>query len=495
MFPFGRIPIPDRRCFRTTSAVLAVALLAACASPRGLRTQAVPVEVNALHVSRSLAVVRLSPAAWPSGKWWRDYGDPQLDALIGAALRDQPGLRVAEARVRAAGSLAAIAGAVGHPKVGAGAHSTRERFSDHGTVPPPVAGSWQTVNDVTVGAAWELDFWGRNRAAVDATLDREHAAEVDVQAARLMLTTAIARTYLRLDAAYAQRDLTGRTLVQREQILALTRKRVAAGLDSQLELTQAEAALPATREQVAAIDESIALLDNQLAALAGHGPDDGKAIQRPQLAAIGPINLPGNLPVELIGRRPDVIAERWRVEAAGRDIDVARAQFYPNVSLGAFVGLQRLGFDDFLDTGSRIMGVGPAISLPIFDGGRLRGNLGLHQAAYDAAVEAYNATVIGAVHDVVDQLVSLDAVARQRDEQAQALSLSEHAYELAQHRYRAGLASYLQVLSAETQVLAQRQQTLVLQTRGRELRLALIRALGGGYVPDATATPGLAHRR
>ena len=484
---------PVRRLVRLTPAVLAAALLAACASTGGLHTHAHAIEANSVQASHSLADVTLSPAAWPSDTWWHDFGDPQLDALIDTALRDQPSLRIAEARVRAAESVATIAGAAESPQVNASAHSMRQRFSEHGTVAPPVAGTWQTINDVTVGASWELDFWGKNRAAVDAALDRQHAAEVGAQAARLMLTTAIARTYLRLDAAYAQRDLAEQTLAQREQILALTRKRVAAELDSQLELTQAEAALPATRERIAAIDESIALLGNQLAALEGHGPDDGQAIRRPHLAAVGPVALPSRLPVDLIGRRPDVVAERWRVEATGKEIAVARAQFYPDISLNAFVGLQRLGFDNFLDAGSRVLGIGPAISLPIFDGGRLRGNLGLHQADYDAAVESYNATVIDAVHDVVDQLVSLDAVSRQGREQAQALALSEHAYDLAQRRYRAGLASYLQVLAAETQVIAQRQQTLLLQTRERELHLSLIRALGGGYAP-AASTPSLARQ-
>lgn len=482
-----------RRLARLAPTLLAAATLAACVSTGGLHTHAVPVDAADVHASQSLGGVPLSPAAWPTAAWWRDLGDPQLDALIDTALRDQPGLGVAEARVRAAESLAVIAGAAESPQVNAGAKSTRQRFSEHGTVAPPVAGTWQTINEATVGASWELDFWGKNRAAVDAALDRRHAAEVGVQAARLILTTALTRTYLRLDAAWAQHDLAQATLAQRQHILTLTQQRVAAELDSQLELTQAQAALPAVRERIAAIDESIALLRNQLAALEGHGPDDGLAIARPHLAEAGPVQLPGALPVELIGRRPDVVAERWRVEAAGKDIKVARAQFYPNISLGAFVGLQRLGFDNFLDAGSRVMGIGPAISLPIFDGGRLRGNLGLHQADYDATVESYNATVINAVHDVVDQLVSLRSLADQQREQADALALSERAYDLAQRRYRSGLASYLQVLAAETQVLAQREQALQLRTRERDLHVNLIRALGGGYTPTAGA-PALARQ-
>ena len=168
---------------------------------------------------------------------------------------------------------------------------------------------------------------------------------------------------------------------------------------------------------------------------------------------------------------------------------MAKAGFYPNISLNALVGLQSLGFDQFLDAGSRVLGIGPAISLPIFDGGRLRGYLGTRQAGYDAAVEHYNATVITAVHDVVDQLVSLHWLQEQMQQEDQALQLNQRAYELAQARYRSGLANYLQVLSAETQVLAQKQLVIASQSRQRELRLNLIRALGGGYQPAAVLLP------
>lgn len=478
----------SHRISKLTILLLAL-LLAGCASMRGLYTHARALDPDQLDTRQSMADVAFSPAAWPKDAWWTDFGDAQLDKIITDALSGQPGLRMAEARVRQAEAVASAVGASLYPQVNASLKSTRQRFSADGTVPPPIAGSWQTINDLSLGLNYELDFWGKNRAAVNAELGRTHAAEVDLQAARLMLATALARTYLRLDLAYAQRDLAQDTLKQREQILELTRRRVAAQIDSRLELTQAEAALPATRERIAALDESIALLGNQLAALQGKGPDTGLAIRRPQLAAIDAVSLPSSLPAELIGRRPDVVADRWRVEAASQDIKVAKAGFYPNISLNALVGLQSLGFDQLLDAGSRVLGIGPAISLPIFDGGRLRGYLGTRQAGYDAAVEHYNATVITAVHDVVDQLVSLHWLQEQMQQEDQALQLNQRTYELAQARYRSGLANYLQVLSAETQVLAQKQLVIASQSRQRELRLNLIRALGGGYQPAAVLLP------
>jgi NodT family efflux transporter outer membrane factor (OMF) lipoprotein len=354
-------------------------------------------------------------------------------------------------------------------------------------VPKNIAGHWNSIDEGSLGLSYELDFWGKNRAAVNAALDRSHAVEVDLQAARLALTTAVVRSYLRLDAAFAQRDLAEATLHEREETLALVQKRVAASLDSQLELTQAESALPAAREQIAVIDEAIALIRNQLAALEGQGPDAARSLNRPKLATATPVQIPAALPVELLGRRPDVVAARWRVEAASEDITVATAQFYPNVTLNAFVGLQSLGLSDFLSPGSRVMGIGPAFSLPVFDGGRLRSNLRRNQADYDAAVATYNGTLVDALHDVVDQLVSLDAVKQQQVEQNEALRLSQKAFDLATSRYRSGLASYLQVLSAEAQVLIQQRAVIATEARQRELQLNLVRALGGGFQPASVS--------
>jgi NodT family efflux transporter outer membrane factor (OMF) lipoprotein len=473
-------------------AMLVIMLLAACVSSRGLHTHANALDPQNLAAKHSLSSVSFSTAAWPRKDWWIDFGDNQLSRLMSNALLGQPSLRVAEARIRAAQAASGIVESTLYPQVNGIATSTRRLFGERGTVPPPIAGTWQTINDVAMGASYELDFWGKNHAAVEAALDRTHATEVELHAARLVLTTTLARTYLRLDAAYVLRDLAEITLKQRGQTLELTRRRVAAEIDSKLDLAQAEAALPAARERIAALNETIALLNNQLAALQGKGPDAGLDVQRPRLAEVGIVQLPSDLPVELIGRRPDVVAGRWRVEAARQDIKVARALFYPNISLNAFVGLERLGFDEFLSAGSRVMGIGAALSLPIFDGGRRRGNLALNQAAYDASVESYNATLIDALHDVVDQLVSLHWLEARKREQAEALKFNQQAYDLSIRRYRSGVADYLHVLIAELQMLQQQRLIIESQASERELRLNLIRALGGGYAPTSSPDPRLA---
>ncbi|MBP0624028.1 efflux transporter outer membrane subunit [Cupriavidus sp. LEh25] len=470
----------------------AIFLLTSCASMKGLQTQASIGDANRLAATESLGVTPVSPAAWPKPAWWRGFGDPQLDALVEAALAGQPTLRIAAARVRQAEALAGSAEAALYPQGNLSGRTMRQRFSENGAAPPPLAGSWRWNSDVLFGLSYELDFWGKNQATFDAALDRSRAARVDYDAAELVLTTSVVRTYLRLDAAYAQRELTEQTYRQRENTLALTRQRVAAQLDSRLDMKQAESALPATRERLAAVNEVIALTQNQLAALAGKGPDAGADIRRPQLRDSFVAALPASLPAELIGRRPDVVAQRWLVEAAGHDIKAAKAQFYPNISLTAFAGLQSLSLSDFLLAGSRTFGIGPAISLPVFDGGRLRANLGARQAEYDAAVEQYNATLVTALHDVVNQLVSLRWHYERAGEQHLALQLTQEAYDLALARYRSGVGNYLQVLSAEGQVLQQKQLLIDLETQQRSLHLELIRALGGGYDPAPVPAIGAA---
>jgi NodT family efflux transporter outer membrane factor (OMF) lipoprotein len=463
--------------------VASLLLVAGCASFDGITPPLFRVNgANELESSEALKRIAISPANWPAENWWERYGDPQLHRLVTEALADHPSLRVAEARVRQAAAQAGIAEATVKPQVVANLKDTRQRFSEHSIVPPPLAGTWNTVGEATLNFSLELDFWGRNQAAVAAALDRVHATEVDAQAARLVLTSGVVQTYFRLAQAHERLDLARLVLQQREELLRLTRQRVAAGIDSEVELNQAESAVPAARQAVAAWQETIAITCNQLAALLGTGPDRGAAFARPQLAIDQAAGLPSAVPADLVGRRPDVVAQRWRVEAASREIDVARAQFYPNVSLLAFVGLQSLGLDRFLNAGSHVAGIGPAVSLPIFDGRRLRSNLGARNADYDAAVEQYNQTLVDALQDVVNQLTSIRWLAEQHGEQLLAVRAAQTAYDLALQRYRAGLGTYLQVLIVEAQVHAQKSLLIDLDARALQLDASLIRALGGGVL-------------
>jgi NodT family efflux transporter outer membrane factor (OMF) lipoprotein len=468
---------------RHLAVALCCACLAGCASMQGIAPQATSRDANALASQRALAGASVRDAAWPTSDWWKAYEDPQLDALMDEALAANPTLNIAAARTRKALAAAQASESALSPRIDASASTTRERFPEHALVPPPFGGTTQTVSQLQLSLSWEIDFWGKNRAAYEAALGAARAAEVDAYAARLALSTNIAQAYVQLQRAYLELDVANQTLASREQIAALTRDRNAAGIDSRLEVKQAEAALPATREQIAALNERIGLARNAIAALMGAGPDRGLAIARPTAIASARIALPANVPAELIGRRPDIVAQRWRVEAASKDIASQKAAFYPNVNLLAFAGLQSLGGANLLAAASRTLGVTPAVTLPIFDAGRLRAELAGKDADYDMAVEQYNQEIANAMREVVDQLVSFRSLDSQREQQRIAATTTRDAYDLALLRYREGLGNYLQVLSAEQPMLVQQSLDAELRARTLELSINLVRALGGGYDP------------
>ncbi|MBS0328132.1 MAG: efflux transporter outer membrane subunit [Proteobacteria bacterium] len=482
--PDPNAPRPARPAAGSARLALAgavVALVAGCADLSGLAPQAKLTGADQLASSATFGKAAIEAKSWPAPDWWKAFGDPGLDRLIDEALASSPTLDVAAARSRKALALAQIARAGLLPQTALAAGITRQRYSGNALMPPPIGGSWDTDYLVQANLSWEIDFWGKQKSAFEAALGAARAAAIDADAARLVLAVDIADTYVGLQRAYARRDIAQQTLSRREQVLALTRDRNAAGIDSRLEVKQAEAALPVAREEIAQLDESIALARDQLAALLGKGPDRGLAIVRPAAHALGPLMLPSAIPAELLGRRPDLVAQRLRIEAAGKDIDVAKASFYPNVNLVAMAGLESFGISHLVSSGSETFGVGPAVTLPIFDQGRLRGNLAARDADYDAAVSQYNQMVADALREVADRIVSWKSIETQRKEQAQAVATAQEAYDLALIRYREGIGNYLQVLSAEQPLLVQ--QGLDVDLRARELTVSinLIRALGGGF--------------
>jgi len=463
-------------------ASVVVMALAGCASPSGISANA------ALIAPATLGADAAPTIAAVAAEWWRGFDDPVLDDLIARATAGAPSLRVAAARAARASAGVASAHAAEGPQLTGSFDATRQRFTATGLYPPPIAGSIRDTATAQLNGSWELDLFGRNRAQLEAAIGSERAAIADADAARILLAVNVARTYVQLARAVEQRAVLQRALAQREEMFSLTRQRVSAGLDTAVELRQTEGLRPETRQQLEATEEQIALARHALAALLAEPPQRFDSLA-PALSTLRPVAIPEVVPADLVGRRADVVAARWRVEAAAGDVAAQRAQFYPNVNLVAFVGLSSFGIDRLVGSGSEQWGVGPAIRLPIFDAGRLRAGLRSRSADLDAAVETYNATLVDAVHDVADQISSTKSVVRQQVEQASAQESAEAAYDLATQRYRAGLGGYLTVLNAESNVLAQRRLTSDLRARAIESQILLVRALGGGYVaaPEARA--------
>lgn len=474
----------SRRCIAgrrrlTWSLALTLALtLAGCADMGHIAPQAQRLAAGQLAAGQ--AIRSAAPIAWPTQAWWQDLHDPQLDALLRAALADSPTLRVAAARLRQANALAGLAQQASEPKVDLNAAANRERYSADGTTPKPLAGNWAWRNQATLNGTYDLDLWGKHRAALAAALDEVHLAAAEAQVARLSLETALVRSYIQLAYQFTLRDSLRASLEQHQRILEITRKLQRAGLATELGVAQLETALPASQRALEQSDEAITLLRNQLAALGGQGPGAGAALTRPTLQLERAPGLPSALPAELVSRRPDLAAQRWRVEAATQHIDMAKADFYPNLNLIAFAGLQSFGFEHFLDPQSRIAGVAPAVTLPVFAGARLRAQLGVQAALYDVAVEQYNGVLVQSLAEVANAISSAQSLGRQYQLGQQSLASARRARGLAEQAYRSGVTDSLNVLSAQVTLLGEQQQMAQIVARQLDGYVALMAALGGG---------------
>ena len=469
------------------AAALMATGITGCADMSGISPQASLRDAPSLGLTSSSTLA----SAEVSAEWWREFGDEQLNQAVAQALQTSPTLKLAQARLARAQAVTEVADAAILPQLNGQLDATRQRYTANGLVPPPVAGAVLNTGTAQLSGSWELDFFGKNRAALDAALGSANAAQADAQAARVLLASQVARTYFQMLRLNEQATVARRTLAQRTETLKLVQDRVNAGLDTRLELRQSEGGLPEARLQLETVQEQLALTRNALAALTGQAPGAGDvsasnspvAQALPALSAIKNVATATSIPADLLGRRADIAAARWRVEASSKDVVNAKTQFYPNINLVAFAGFSSIGLNRLVDAGSQQWGIGPALRLPIFDAGRLRANLRGKTADLDAAVESYNSAVIEAVRDVADQVTSIQAIARQQTEQRAAQNAAEGAYDIAVQRYKAGLGNYLNVLTAETSVLALRRVAVDLSARALDTQVALVRALGGGYVP------------
>jgi len=423
-----------------------------------------------------------APTDWPGDGWWRAYGDPQIDALIEEALRTSPDLELAQARLHAASAAVQGAHASRIPEVTGHVGIAESKQSYNYLIPKSaLPQGWTDYGQATVNLSWELDFWGKNRAALAAALSEQRAAQVEVAETRLILSTSIAASYAELVHLYTLRDNAAETLDIRTKTVTLFRQRHEFGLETLASVREVEARQAGAEGDLLAIDEEIGLQKNAIAALLGAGPDRGLAIARPTATFSGAEGLPANLALELLGRRPDIIAARSRTEAAARRIDQAKAGFYPSVNLMAFVGVQSLGIENLTKSGSDFGSVGPAISLPIFNTERLQGQLRGAHADYEAAVATYNATLAEALHEVADAATSRKSLDGELSAARAAVAAAAEAHQIVSRRYEGSLATYLDVLTAQDQLISARRAEAELETRALILDVALVRALGGGF--------------
>lgn len=417
---------------------------------------------------------------WPDADWAKQFGDPQLEALIAEALANNPNLEVAKARIVQARAMVDKNESALYPNVGLLDAVDRVRLSSHNLFLGPISNSIFTQEFFLASLSYTLDIWGKNMANLRLAISQEKASEAALQESRLSIAASVASTYNQLAYYYSLRDILKRTLAQREEIDKITKVRLRNGLDSKTQLYQSANAQATVRTKLVAVEGQILITKQQLGTLVGGGPDRGLTIKHPHLSIPKTSALPDNLPFNLLGRRPDIVGARWQVEAACQGINFVKAQFYPNINLKAGIGFISFALTH-LDIRANAEYIGPAISLPLFDAGALRAQLRNQFGKYEEAVANYNVTLSNALADVVNQITTIQSIEKQLKSRWEAYTAAKQAYELANYQYRAGLTSQLVVLNTETNYLDEQQTRLELITNRRNLQIALTKALGGGF--------------
>ncbi|AWA40337.1 multidrug RND transporter [Pseudomonas fluorescens] len=476
--------------------VLSAMILAGCANYSGLDTQGASLDAKTLQAGQSLNGVTLSQAAWPKSDWWTSLGDPQLDGLIREALKDSPDMQIADARSHQASAAAYAVDAERYPTLDASAGISRSRLA-RDQDPLGQGGAYSTVRNISAGFNYNFDLWGGQRDAWEAALGQARAAEVDRQAAQLTLAADVARAYSDLGQAHIVYDLANEDLKRTKQMLDLSQRRLSSGIDSQYQFQQTQSLEASSEASLIDAEKRLNSAKIALAVLLGKGPDRGNEIARPKVLQASAVALPSVLPAELLGRRPDLVAARWRVEAASKDIDSAKTRFYPNLNLSASAGAESLLGDAMFGSASRFFNIAPTISVPIFDGGRLRANLDARDADYDLAVAQYNKSLVKALGDVSDTINQLRDIGRQIGAQQHATEIAQDSYNTVVQRYGSGIGNYLDVLSIEQQLLQAQRQLANLNAEQIDLSIQLMQALGGGFqgqtLTAANATPATPH--
>ena len=452
------------------------ALLGGCAIPAS-KPMVAPVSDTALG---------LSPDAAPviAVDWWRSFGDPQLDRLVGDAVAGSPSLDAALARVAQAQAVLATRNADNGPDVTLDAQEQYTRLSGRYTIPPPFGGSTRFVGSTAANLDWNLDLFGRQKAAIAGARASVAAAGLDLAAARLALSGAVVQTYLDLQRAEAQARIAARTIATRENSLRLVNVRIRNQLSSKLDAQAATTLVAQARQALLRAEAAQRLTRNALAALAGRGADYPATIGATRLMLDAALPLPQRLPADLLARRADIGAAQARIAAASAGRQVARRAFYPNVNLAALAGFQAVGLGNLFSLDAGTVGAGPAVHLPIFDNGRLKADLAGATAVLDLATADYNDRVVGAVREAADALARVGALSADRARQREVVRGFAETGRLNAVRVSSGLDSRLDLVDTDIRTLEAEQADANLAADEAQQRVALVLALGGGFTQD-----------
>jgi NodT family efflux transporter outer membrane factor (OMF) lipoprotein len=419
------------------------------------------------------------------GNWWEMFQDPQLNALELQVNVSNQNLKAAEAQYTQARALVRYNRAAYFPTIVGGASATRNRISNHR--PASIVANGITYNDfqIPLELSYEVDVWGRVRRTVESYREQAQASAADLATVNLSMHAELALGYFQARTLDAEEQLLNSTVTQYEQALALIQSRYAGGLASDVEVQQAETQLETTRAQAIDVGVARAQYEHAVAILIGKPPADFSIAALPLTAPPPPI--PIGLPSELLERRPDIAAAERRMASANAQIGVAKAAYYPTISLGATGGFESGVITTLISGPSIFWSAGASAVVPLFDAGRRRANLDQSMAAYDQTVANYRQTVLSGFQQVEDNVAALRILENEGHVQERAVVAAQKYLELANTRYKGGVTSYLEVTIAQSAALSDELTAVTILGRRMVSAVTLVQALGGGW--DRKALP------
>lgn len=429
----------------------------------------------------SLKKVKLSAANWPKKMWWKSFNDPQMTFLIEEGLSSSPSMQEANARAEKANAQILSTGADRLPDVNAEASITRSRLAKVDD-PLLVGKTYSTLRTVSLGMSYELDLWGGKKAEWESAVGEAKAAEIDKQAAQLTLAANIARAWINLNLAWELLDVSKQNAKRTHQIAVIQNNFFREGLTAEYQYKQAAANDKDAQNRLLTAEQHVTDTGIKLSILLGKGPDRWRSLHPVKLSTPQDIMLPSAIPAELLGHRPDIVAARWRVEAASKHTESVKTEFYPNIDLVAQAGSRNLLDDAFFGAPSRFFNVGPTISLPIFDGGKRRADLTISNAQWDESVAHYNTLVVNSLGELSSTITDMQSLQQQLKNAEESDELIRNAWKDIGQQYSVGIRPWMDVLSLQDQLLESQETVFRLKADILNHSVSLIEQLGGGVL-------------
>ncbi|XGI80624.1 multidrug resistance outer membrane protein MdtQ [Enterobacter hormaechei] len=456
-----------------------VFILAACAPEHAtvspIKTQTTAASVNTV----------LNHQDWPKNEWWKAYNDPQLNGLIAKALSDAPDMQIARQRITLAEAQAKAVMAADGPQIDFSADAERQKMSAEGLMGPfaftdPAAGTtgpWYTNGTFGLTAGWDLDLWGKNRARVEARIGKVNAQKAELEQTRQLLASSVARLYWEWQTQAAAGEVLAQIKHEQDNIIGADRELYQHGITSSVEGVETDINASKTEEQLAGVNGKMKAVEARLVALTN---SSSVTLTRHALPTVD-ASLPSTLGYELLARRPDLQEVHWYIEASMSEVEAARAAFYPDVNLMAFLQQDALHLSDLFRSSAQQMGVTAGLTLPIFDSGRLNASLDIAQAQNNLSVASYNKAVVEAVSQVARTASEVETLMAKNSRQQQVEKDAARVVALAQARFSAGIVAGSRVSEARIPALKEHLEGVLLKGQYVDATLQLTSALGGGY--------------